>query len=546
MAVEKSGVTRRTFVKGGLAASALASLAACGKKSEDASAGATAQGGTFKFYINEPVAIDPYNTQETEGSQVESKLFDSLLGYDWEKEELVPKAAESWESNADATEFTFHLVKGAKFHNGDPVDAKSFKRGWERICNPNMSTPSEINYHLASVAGYAEMQASTATELSGVTCPDDNTLVVKLSAPMADFPYICAHIALAPVPQAALDDPASFLLAPIGNGPFKMDGKWESGQYIDVVRFDDYYGEKPILDGIHFSIQKDPATAFREFEAGNIDFCQIPSGRLNETSEKYGTSEDGYTVTPKKQVLTGAQAAIYYLTLNLNDPIMADINVRKAMSLAINRQNIVDTLFEGSRKAANGFFPLIIDDDESNVWEFCKYDKDAAQKIVDENNLAGTTITLSYNSGGGHEDIMSIVQGDLEAVGFKVEQSSMEWATYLTNLGDGRYQVGRLGWNADYPTMDNFLYPNFYSTADNNYAKYVNADVDAAIDAARQVTDVEERKAAYRKINQTIAESVPVIPLMFYALDHVGSDRVARMYLSPQNTADLASAALNA
>lgn len=546
MAVEKSGVTRRTFVKGGLAASALASLAACGKKSEDASAGATAQGGTFKFYINEPVAIDPYNTQETEGSQVESKLFDSLLGYDWEKEELVPKAAESWESNADATEFTFHLVKGAKFHNGDPVDAKSFKRGWERICNPNMSTPSEINYHLAPVAGYAEMQASTATELSGVTCPDDNTLVVKLSAPMADFPYICAHIALAPVPQAALDDPASFLLAPIGNGPFKMDGKWESGQYIDVVRFDDYYGEKPILDGIHFSIQKDPATAFHEFEAGNIDFCQIPSGRLNETSEKYGTSEDGYTVTPKKQVLTGAQAAIYYLTLNLNDPIMADINVRKAMSLAINRQNIVDTLFEGSRKAANGFFPLIIDDDESNVWEFCKYDKDAAQKIVDENNLAGTTITLSYNSGGGHEDIMSIVQGDLEAVGFKVEQSSMEWATYLTNLGDGRYQVGRLGWNADYPTMDNFLYPNFYSTADNNYAKYVNADVDAAIDAARQVTDVEERKAAYRKINQTIAESVPVIPLMFYALDHVGSDRVARMYLSPQNTADLASAALNA
>lgn len=546
MAVEKSGVTRRTFVKGGLAASALASLAACGKKSEDASAGATAQGGTFKFYINEPVAIDPYNTQETEGSQVESKLFDSLLGYDWEKEELVPKAAESWESNADATEFTFHLVKGAKFHNGDPVDAKSFKRGWERICNPNMSTPSEINYHLAPVAGYAEMQASTATELSGVTCPDDNTLVVKLSAPMADFPYICAHIALAPVPQAALDDPASFLLAPIGNGPFKMDGKWESGQYIDVVRFDDYYGEKPILDGIHFSIQKDPATAFREFEAGNIDFCQIPSGRLNETSEKYGTSEDGYTVTPKKQVLTGAQAAIYYLTLNLNDPTMADINVRKAMSLAINRQNIVDTLFEGSRKAANGFFPLIIDDDESNVWEFCKYDKDAAQKIVDENNLAGTTITLSYNSGAGHEDIMSIVQGDLEAVGFKVEQSSMEWATYLTNLGDGRYQVGRLGWNADYPTMDNFLYPNFYSTADNNYAKYVNADVDAAIDAARQVTDVEERKAAYRKINQTIAESVPVIPLMFYALDHVGSDRVARMYLSPQNTADLASAALNA
>lgn len=545
--MQKHGVTRRSFVKGGVAASALAALAACGKKQDSAgSTGGAKTGGTFTYYINDPVAIDPYNLQESEGTQVGTKLFDTLVFYDWNKEDIVPLAAESWEVSDDATQFTFHLVKGAKFHNGDPVDAKSFKRAWERICDPTMATPSEVNYHLAPIAGYDDIVAGNTKELSGVTCPDDNTLVVKLSAPMSDFLVVCAHPALAPVPQAALDDPASFLVAPIGNGPFKMNGKWESGQYINLVRFDDYYGEKPVLDGINFSIQKDPKTAFREFEAGNIDFCQVPTGRLAEITEKYGASEDGYTVTPKHQVLTGAESSVYYLAVNLNNPTMANVNVRKAMSLAINRQNIVDTLYEGSRKPATGIFPLVIDDNQKNVWEFCKYDPDQAKKIVDENGLAGTEITLSYNSGGGHEDLMSTIQGDLEAVGFKVTQDSLEWASYLQKLQSGNYMMGRMGWIADYPTLDNFLYPNFYSTADNNYSKYVNPEVDKAIDEARQITDEDKRKDAYREANQLIAADLPVIPIMFYAHNHVGSDKIAEMFFNPQSIAELEKSSLQA
>lgn len=538
---DKLMMGRRTFVKGGLAASALAALAGC-RNTNNAASGSdgTTGGGTMKFYINEPVAIDPYNTQESEGTQVEHILFDSLTKFDWDKQEIVPKAAESWEVSDDGTVFTFHLVEGAKFHNGDPVDAAAFKRGFERICNPAMPTPSEIAYHLAPVKGYKEMQDKTATELSGVEA-DGNTLTITLSAPMADFLYVCAHPALAPVPQAALDDPESFLTAPIGNGPFKMDGKWESGQYINVVRFDDYYGEKAKLDGIEFSIQKDPDTAFREFQAGNMDYAQIPSGQIKSTEEEYGKSDDGYTATPGKQVLTGAEAATYYLCLNMADKTIADPNVRHAMSLAINRQNIVDTLFEGTREAATCIFPSVIDNDESNAWEYSKYDKDAAKKIVDDNGLAGTKITLSYNSGGGHEDIMSAIQADLEAVGFTVEQSSQEWASYLTALGDGNYQVGRLGWTADYPTLDNFIYPNFYSTADNNYSKYNNSKVDAAIDEARQITDDDERRAAFRKINQMVAEDLPIIPIMWYSHTFIVSSNVAKSFCDPQNKVDFAN-----
>ncbi len=550
-----TNMKRRTFVQGGLAASALAALAACGKKND--AAGSAASGGAaagaaggkvLKYFITNPVAIDPYNTQETQGTQVEHVLFDALTGFDWDKKEVVPKAAESWEPNADATEFTFHLVKGAKFHNGDPVDAASFKRGWERICDPNMATPSEIRYHLDPVVGAKEMGEGKAKEITGMEVVDDTTLKIKLVSPMAEFPYICAHPALAPVPQAALDDPAKFLVAPIGNGPFKMEGEWVSDQYINLVRFDDYYGQKAKIDGIYFSIQKDPSTAFREFEAGNLDFTDIPAGRINEMKSKYGESADTYTSTPGKQVLTGLEAGVYWLTVNLEDEVMKDLTLRQAISLAVNRQNIVDTVFEGTRTPATSVFPPVIDDDPSNAWEFCRYDKEAAIKLLDSkypadaNGKRGIKITLSYNSGGDHENIMSCVQGDLEAVGIEVTQSSLEWGAYLQAMSDGTVQIGRMGWNADFPNMDNFIFPNFLTTSENNYSKYKNAKLDEGLVDARKTMDEGERKAKYRALNQLIAADLPVIPLMFYAHNNIASDRMASLYHDPQTKTDFAAA----
>lgn len=550
MALDRNGggVSRRTFVKGSLAASALAALAACGKNNSGASAnGGTvkaSEGGTFKYYISDPVAIDHYNLQESEGTQVGHVLFDSLVEWDWDKGDVKAKAAESWEINDDNTVFTFHL-KDAKFHNGDPVTSESFKRGWQRLVDTAMTTPGEIGYHLAPVVGYDEMAAGEATELTGLTCPDDKTFVVTLKEPMADFLAVCCHPGLAPAPQAALDDPASYLLAPIGNGPFMMDGKWESGQYINVKRFDDYYGDKPALDAINFSIQKDPKTAYSELEAGNMDFCQIPTGRFAELTEKYGSSVDGYTISPSRQTLAGAEASVYYLAVNLEDETMANKDLRHAIGLAINRQNIVDTLFEGVREPADNVFPPIIDK-KGGSWEYAKYDPEAAKKIIDEKGLAGTTIKLSYNSGGGHEDIMSCIQADLTAVGLNVEQDTKEWAAYLQGLNDGDFQMGRMGWIADYPTLDNFIFPNFYSTADNNYSRYNNPEVDAAIVDARKIADEDERKEAYRKINQMVADDMPIIPIMFYAHQHVASDRVNELYYNAQGIADLGHASLRA
>lgn len=549
------GVSRRTFIKGGLAGSALAALAAC--RNEEASSGSdesTASGGTLSYYINNPTAIDPYDLEEDQGMLVGYQLFDALTTYDYEAEEIKGLAAESWEANETADEFTFHLVEGALFHDGTTVTSKSFKQAWERIVNPNTSTTktSAIGYHLAMVEGYSELSAGDATELTGVTCPDDNTLVVKLTQSYADFPYVCMHPALSPVPDCALDDFDTFFYAPVGNGPFMMDGQWEDGQEINLVRFDDYsYGEPAKVDGIHFNIQKDVQTAYTEFQAGNLDIAQVPTTMLSDAISQYGESEDGYTITQDHAVLTGAEMSTYFIILNLDKEKMQDVNLRRALSLAIDRQAICDTVFEGTREPAGCIVPPGVNGYEADTWEYSHYDKDAAVALLDEYYPAdadgnrGISIELTYNLDGDHKTVMEMVMANWNDVGIETTSATAEWSTIVSNVyPEGDFEAGRLGWIADYPIYDNFMYPLFVTGGDNNYGNYSNEEVDQGMLDARAIMDDDERIAAFQQVNALVAEDMPIIPLFFYRHQMVGSSRVKYFYMDPQKLSDMSTAEL--
>jgi oligopeptide transport system substrate-binding protein len=502
---------------------------------EDADADQPQTGGTMAFYINEPAFIDPVNLQESEGTQVGQSVFDSLVAFDPETNEVIPAAAESWESNEDATVWTFNLVPGATFHNGDPVTAADFKFAWERICNP--VNESEISYHLAAVEGYDAMQAEEATELSGVVAVDDTTLEVTLQYPFADFEYVVGHPALAPVPSGAVDE--GFSEMPIGNGSFMMSEPWAHDQYIKVERFDDYYGDAPYIDGVDFQIFADQDTAFLEFEAGNLDFTDLPVGQIESAIDTYGESEDGYSVSPGNQVLLGEEVAIYYLLMNNNDEVLSDPAVRRAFSLAINRQAICDVVFEGTRVPATGIVPPGIVGYEDDAWAYSKYDTDMAAQLLEEAGYPEgegiPTINLEYNTGSGHEDILQLVQQVLEAVGIDSELVGTEWAQYLDKLLEGTYQAGRLGWIADYPIMDNFLYPLFTTGSQDNFAFYSDPAVDELLQAARQTTDQDERVAMYQEVEATVGEAAPVAPIMFYRHTRVASERVRNGYFNAQS-----------
>ncbi|OUP08026.1 ABC transporter substrate-binding protein [Collinsella sp. An2] len=555
-------VGRRAFVGGTLAASSLAFLAACSNNNASNAGSSTggdsapAAGNTLNYYINNPVCIDPYNAQEDQGIQVVFQLFDTLTEYDFEKGEIVGLAAESFESNDDATQFTFHL-KEATFHNGEAVTSQSFKRAWERIVNPSSAVasiygPSEISYHLSVVKGYQELLDGSATELTGVTCPDDQTLVVDLNNPYADFAYVVSHPALSPVPEAADTDAENYYLAPIGNGPFKMDGKWEDGQEINVVRYDDYYGTTAKLDGVHFSIQRDQETAYREFQAGNLDVCDVPVAQIDAAKSDRGVSEDGYTMSDGQHMLLGSEPSTYYLTCNNTAEPFNNADFRRAISMAINREAICDSIFSGTRTPADGIVPPGIDGYQEGMWPYCKYDQAAAIELLDQlypadgDGKRGITLQLSYNLDGGHQAIMESVISDLEAVGITCTSDTQEWAAILTEYQDLNYQFGRLGWIADYPIYDNFLYPLFHSDSlgGDNRSGYSNPEVDELINQARATVDTDQRIDLMHQADAIIGEDNPVIPLNFYTHQIAGSDRIAHLYIDPLKKADLSEAEL--
>lgn len=522
--------------------------------------GGDTAGGTFNFYISEPAFIDPVNLQESEGTQVGQAVFDSLVAFDPITSEVVPAAAATWESNDDASVWTFHLVEGATFQDGTPVKAADFKYAWERICNPE--NLSEVSYHLAAVQGYDEMQAGTATELSGVKVVDDYTLEVTLVQSFGDFIFVVGHPALAPVPQALVENgvtytdasgaekTAEFSEMPVGNGPFMLTEPWAHDQYVECVAYEDYYGEdKPNIDGIHYAIIADEDTAYNEFAAGNLDFVSIPSGQIEAAVTQYGESADGYTANPGTQVLLGAEQSIYYIVVNNTDNVMSNKKVREAVSLAIDRQEICDKVFEGTRVPATGVTPPGIVGYEENTFPAATYDVEAAKAALAEAGYANGeglgTITYSYNTENpGHAAIAELVQADLAEIGVTVELSGSEWATYLDILGAGNYQIGRLGWQADYPIMDNFLYPLFKTGSADNYSKYSNSEVDSLLDEARKTADTDERVAMYQQVEQIVGEETVVIPLLYYRHTRVASDRVENGVFSPNGLFDFVHVSL--
>ena len=537
-------VTRRTAI-GASAAAAISALAACKKSdSADASTDGGSTGGTISYHIESPTGIEPYTLEDENAVAVAFNLFDALTYYDFETEELTDLVAESHTHNDTDDLWTFKIRKGTKFHDGSEVTAKSFQYAWNRLCSPKTSeNPSNVSYHLSMVKGYEDVASGAADELAGVTCPDDYTLQVELSQPYADFDYVCAAPVLSPIPEGAGagDDYKDFSLAPVGNGPFKMVGKWEDGQYVDVERFEDYTnGELPKVAGVHFGIYRDAQTAYKELEAGSLDCSLVPITATKQCKESYGEAEDGYTAEPSKQFLGGTMLYTQFLVFNMNDEVMGDVRVRKALSLAINRQAICDAIYEGSAKPADDIIPEAIEGHKDGAWEYAAYDPDKAAELLDEagytadadgkRNLSFKFMTNAANTQDEYDSMVA----DWVKLGIDASIDKVEYASMYQSYLDGTFSVGARAWYADYPIADNYLYPMFASGRDDNVSHFADSKFDEMISAARSVADHDERVAAMQECDAYVAEQMPYAPLNYRALGRCASNNVKTLTVTPQ------------
>src|SRR3972149_7647739 len=473
----------------------------------------------MRLHIVEPVSLDPPNAYESEGIQVIRQCWDGLIDWDPETYEPIPELAESWDISDDGLVYTFNLREGVNFHRGRELVAEDFVYSWSRVANAE--TASYLAYHLLPILGYEECQAGTATILEGVKALDDYTLEVTLKEPYADFLTTLGHDVFYPVAKEDIEEWGDEYTEHInGVGPFKFV-KWEHDQYIDLVRNDDYWGEKAKLESVRYVIIADEDTAFLEFQAGNLEYTAIPVGKIQTTldNEEIG---GGAIIKPFW--------ALYYYGFNLNaEPFAGNKELREAISNAIDRQNICDVINEGISTPATGFVPPGIPGFQENASDFVYNVELAEQKLADAGYPNGEglpTLEFGFNTGAGHEQLAEAIQADLSEIGITVNITGYEWGTMLEMAKAGDIVFYRLGWVADYPTMDNFLFPLFYSGSSDNYGFAEKPDVGPRAREPRRRRGSVERIAKYREVEQMILAESAFANIYWY-----GTRRIVQPYV---------------
>jgi peptide/nickel transport system substrate-binding protein/oligopeptide transport system substrate-binding protein len=502
---------------------------------------------TFRYAIAEPAAIVPPAATELNGLVVVDAVFDSLTAYDASLR-VVPAAAESWSATAP-DEWTFTLREVATFHNGSPVTAADFKFSWEQAVRLNLA-----GYHLRDVQGYDALRTKKAGELTGVTAVDDRTLRVRLVGPRADFPAVVAHPALGPVPRGAWrSDGAALLQRPIGNGPFRMDGSWAHNEFIRVARFDGWRNglAPPAVEEVVFPIS-DPDTAYLAFQQGRRDFSPLPTGALAEASRQFpASSDDGYH---GPGVLIGPTPVLYFLGFNVTQPPFDDVEVRRAVSMAIDREALRAETLEGNVSVGRSAVPPPIPGARDQACGACEHRPAEARRIFAERGI--TELELWFNRNGGHDQIAQRISQDLAATGVGLRlrseppSSDGSFGAYLDILSSGEAGMFRFGWSAEYPTMDAALSPLFDSRATppsggQNFMRYTNPEVDPLLDQARATTDEGRRRLLYQRVEDlALARDQAIAPLFTYHHRFVAAERVENLYLSPFGLVNLAEITL--
>jgi oligopeptide transport system substrate-binding protein len=477
------------------------------------------KGGTFRLGITEPTAIDPYNAQESEGIFVASYLFTGLVKAEPDGS-TKPGVAEKWAPNDDCSEWTFTLKKGTKFHNGEEVTAQSFKTAWERAAIK--AAASEVSYHMEPIAGYKDINEGSATTMSGVTVADPATLKVKLDSPDCEFYLRTIHPVFSPVPSTAgAADNKTYNDAPVGNGPFMMDGVWEHDKGIKLKRFDGYGADKPAyLDAVEITITAGGAKdEHAGFNNGSFDWARMPTPVLSDERAKH--ESDG------KWIRKNTNGMNYLLTMDTTKPLDS-AKARKAISMAIDRDAIINGVFKGSQTPSTSLVPPVFKSAyQPGVCTACKYNLEEAKKLAGEAGLTqGTELNFQFNTDAGHEEWCAAVKQQLEQnLGLKVNMTGVEFKDLLDNEQQpGASGIYRAAWGADYPTPGNFLAPLLSTeaigagptepTTGDNRGRYSNPKFDELLKKANASKDDSERIKFYQDAEKiAIGEDLALIPL---------------------------------
>jgi oligopeptide transport system substrate-binding protein len=497
---------------------------ACGSGGSDGE-GEVQDGKTFSIGIIEPEHLLPPTTNATNDMQVLFVLFTGLVEYNAQTAAPANAMAESITSS-DQQEWTIKIKPRWTFHNGEPVTARSFVDAWNfGAYAPNAAGNSSS---LAKIEGYDDLQGDpaatppvppSAKEMSGLRVVDDTTFTVRLKEPFSQFPLTLGFQAFYPLPRVAFDDPKAFEESPVGNGPYQMDGRWQHDESIRVKRYPGYQGPPPAADAIEFKIYVKKETAYRDFQAGALDVTtELPSQDIPAARKAYG-----------QRFVEQLSSGLNYLGFPLYRPAFARKEIRQAISLAIDRQAIIDKIYGGDKDPARSIVFPALPGTRADACKLCDLDVARARQLLAQGGgWTGGTLHVWFATGRDHEGAMEAVANNLRQnlgipeVKFQTPEFAVFFGAVKAHQVTGPF---RLHWLMDYPSPQAYLQPLFTSTSSSNRTGYANSRVDQLIAEGDRALSIEAGLKSYQAAEDLILDDMPVIPLWFAKNQAVHSER---------------------
>ena len=539
-------ISRRNFLKvAGVGAAALG-LAACGgsksgstatsgtASSAGSSTGSVSTAGFTVQYGSNPETLDPALNSAVDGGNTIITVFETLLIIN-ENNEAVPGQAESWTTSEDGLTWTFTMRDGLKWSDGTDLNAKDFEYSFKRMANPDTAAPyAETCLGMIDgfeeAAGFPDADGNPTVEpnldaLNVKASDDGKTLTIVLAYPCSYFDKIVAFAAMSPVQKATVEaNGDAWCTSPdtyVCNGPF-MITEWTPSERIVLTKNPNYVGgwdsSKIVSESITLLLLEDSSASFAAYNSGEAQLIKdVPTDEIPSLTK----AEDG------GDFYVDTILGTYYVSLNLKRDAFKDAKVRRALSLAIDRDYVANTIMQGTYSTAdsivgpgivdeNGYFhdngnaPYISADYEANLAEAKKLLADAGYP----NGEGYPTLEYSTNDAGYHVPLAEYLQQAWSDLGITLTISKMEWSSFTAARRAGEYDVARNGWVMDYNDPSNML-DLFCSGNGNNDGKYSNPEFDAAIEASR-VADVSEHFAQLHKAEDILMEDTGCLPIAYY------------------------------
>lgn len=462
---------------------------------------------------SEPPSLDYHKSSDTQSTEIITNLMEGLTQYDLADKELKlkPALALKWESSDQARKWKFTLREGVQWSDGVALTAQHVVDGFKRSLSKE--TAGNNAYFLFGVKNaQAFNRGSVPWDKVGVKATAPNEISIELERPMSYFPYLLTHHSTFPV-RLELVQKHGHLWTEAGNlvsiGPFVLKA-WQHDKMIVLERNEKYYDAKPAIKYVAVYMIQEKATEINLFDSGQLDAVRaLPSIELRK-------------LRTRKEYREANRLSIYYYGFNVSKAPLNNVLVRKAVAMAIDRNQVVQML-GGGQHPLSSWIPSGMFGYEPEIG--LSFNPEKARELLKQAGYPDPAklpkIEIKFNTLEDHSRIAENVQAQLKKnLGIAVELKNEEWKVYLNSLKSDAPPIFRMGWQADYPDPDNFL-NILLSYSDNNYSKWKNSKYDSLVLKGAGTVDKEARRKIYvEALKLLVEEEVPVVPL-FTSVSHL-------------------------